>query len=212
MVHKMDLFQTIPIVGVSSSKKKQRLSYSITFKLTAVEHAETHGNRATARYLGINEKQIRDWRSKKFCLLNTNANAKRLKGAGRQMSECRREREFKEWLEEERRQGNLASGVDVQRKSKSYTEECYKSPTWLRRWRVRNNYPPSNHLLDININDFMIAKVNSLSLDEKRYVLGPGRCSNDVNIEKEFKDRIQCALALLELNSERKGQNIECAY
>ena len=68
------------------AKKKSRLSYSINFKLAAVRHAESHGNRATARYLGINEKQIRDWRSKKSSLLNTNANAKRLKGAGRQSS------------------------------------------------------------------------------------------------------------------------------
>ena len=68
-------------------KKKSRLSYSINFKLAAVRHAESHGNRATARYLGINEKQIRDWRSKKSSLMNTNANAKRLKGAGRQCSD-----------------------------------------------------------------------------------------------------------------------------
>ena len=70
--------------GSTTPKKKSRLSYSINFKLAAVRHAESHGNRATARYLGINEKQIRDWRSKKSSLMNTNVNAKRLKGAGRQ--------------------------------------------------------------------------------------------------------------------------------
>ena len=73
--------------GSTATKKKSRLSYSINFKLAAVRHAESHGNRATARYLGINEKQIRDWRSKKSSLMNTNVNAKRLKGAGRQCSD-----------------------------------------------------------------------------------------------------------------------------
>ena len=65
------------------TKKKQRLSYSVMFKLAAVCYAETYGNRATARYVGVNEKQIRDWKAKKHHLILCDSQAKRLKGAGR---------------------------------------------------------------------------------------------------------------------------------
>lgn len=68
-------------------KKKQRLSYSVMFKLAAVCYSETYGNRATARFLGVNEKQIRDWKSKKHHLIHCDSQAKRLKGAARQREE-----------------------------------------------------------------------------------------------------------------------------
>ena len=71
----------------SATKKKQRLSYSVMFKLAAVCYAEIYGNRATARYIGVNEKQIRDWRSKKHHLIHCDSKAKRLKGAARQGDE-----------------------------------------------------------------------------------------------------------------------------
>lgn len=76
-------------MGSTKNAKKHRLSYSVMFKLAAVCYAETYGNRATARYLGINEKQIRDWRSKKCNLIQSDSSAKRLKGAGRQPNQQR---------------------------------------------------------------------------------------------------------------------------
>ena len=197
------------MIGVPSSKKKSRLSYSVTFKLAAVDHAETHGNRATARYLGINEKQIRDWRSKKSCLLNTNANAKRLKGAGRQVSDARRERELKAWIEEEQKNGKTISRSDVQKKAKTFSDDDHfkASSGWLRRWKIRNNYTLNKPIGGLDINDFMITKMSSVSLHDKRYVGSPIKRSSD--IEKEFKERIQCALALLELNSDIKVHKCE---
>ena len=71
----------------NAMKKKQRLSYSIMFKLAAVCYAEIYGNRATARYIGVNEKQIRDWRSKKHHLVHCDSKAKRLKGAAKHRDE-----------------------------------------------------------------------------------------------------------------------------
>lgn len=205
----MELLRRIPILGVSSaSKKKSRLSYSVTFKLAAVEHAETHGNRATARYLGINEKQIRDWRSKKSFLLNTKSDAKRLKGAGRQVSDARREQELKAWIEEEQKNGNMISRSDVQKKAKTFSNDGHfkASSGWLRRWKIRNNYTLNKPIVGLDINDIMISKMSSVSLNDnhhQRYhVMSPVKRTTD--IEKEFKDRIQCALALLELNSDRK--------
>merc|ERR550534_1936682 len=96
-------------------------------------------------------------------------------------------------------------------------------PPWLQRWRCSNSYPytgKSSVLGSININDFMSSKVNSLSLHEKRYTpLAPFRrnefreCPRNENreprMENECRERIQCALALLELNSDRKVQQCE---
>ena len=78
--------KTLEVNMRGATIKKQRLSYSVKFKLGAVFYAEIYGNRATARYIGVNEKQIRDWRSKKHHLVHSESTAKRLKGAAKHRS------------------------------------------------------------------------------------------------------------------------------
>ena len=44
-------------------------SYDLIFKLKVILQAECEGNRIVARYLHIDEKQIRQWRKQKCCML-----------------------------------------------------------------------------------------------------------------------------------------------
>ena len=182
-----------------SIKKKCRLSYSITFKLSAVQHAEVHGNRATARYLGINEKQIRDWRSKKLNLMNTNCNAKRLKGAGRQVTDSKREQGLSEWIQTEKRNGKMISRVDIQEKAKSLTtDDKFKaSAGWLRRWRMRHQV-----LLERSA-ERDLAFISGFNPHMRLYRDGFDMLTSIKGMEKEreFRDKITCALALLELQT-----------
>lgn len=200
----------------AGTKKKSRLSYSINFKLAAVRHAETHGNRATARYLGINEKQIRDWRSKKTSLMNTNANAKRLKGAGRQSSGA-----------DHNRRGKVANKKSLDEATKAFTWlqpsqstrtffDSNKHFSWWRDWS------PREHDVSIDSNIIKLPAVNNNNNDyittEKHYVKSPSlptvRTANFPSIpllhkeeereEKDYKEKISCALALLELKSTSK--------
>lgn len=202
------------------SKKKSRLSYSITFKLAAVRHAEVHGNRSTARYLGINEKQIRDWRSKKPSLMNTNANAKRLKGAGRQVGDSKREKELKTWLEREQQQGKRLSQLDVQDKAKSLSADHHfkASSGWWRRWKIRHCYMLEKQATDIvslnnnnNYSNLQLPTFNqSVEQNDIKTITSSIYNNTTASLpffkshiegEQEFKDRITCALALLELKS-----------
>ena len=196
----MEVLRRIPIQA-PTFKKKSRLSYSINFKLAAVRHAEAHGNRATARYLGINEKQIRDWRSKKTCLMNTNSNAKRLKGAGRQVTDSKRDIELKVWIDKQQQDGKLIRHCDVQEKAKRFSnEENFKASSgWLRRWKVRQSYPSHIGFVELNNNYSPTPFENTVSLLPPP----PIKCSLDRSLdrEKEFRDRITCALALLDLKS-----------
>ena len=207
--YEMEILSRMPVL--QPAKKKSRLSYSITFKLAAVRHAELHGNRSTARYLGINEKQIRDWRSKKVCLMNTNSNAKRLKGAGRQVTDTRRERDLKEWIEQEQRDGKPVSRTEVQEKAKvlSSSTDFKASAGWLRRWKLRHNVSlEQSSTLDSFNNNFTMTPFGTVipSSDGLSF-LQPIKVEYQKDIKMEFqkdrevRDRITCALALLELNS-----------
>eukprot|EP00794_Sanderia_malayensis_P014111 gene14111-15586_t len=195
----------------NSGKKKCRLSYSITFKLSAVRYAEVNGNRATARYLGINEKQIRDWRAKKLSLMSTNCNAKRLKGAGRQSSN-----EFakiKSNVEKNSSRCNMQGNKLMNRIHNIKTERKFLSSNdsngWLlNRWRKDNhhNYLAFMHrsasqfsynaAADIG-NGYNAVDAANMFVIGRRYDNG----SIDKNMEKEFHERITCALALLDLKT-----------
>ena len=201
----MELLKKLP---APCNKKKSRLSYSITFKLAAVRHAEAHGNRATARYLGINEKQIRDWRSKKDNLMISNSNAKRLKCTGRQIIESKDERDVKAWFDSDLQVGDQRFLMnDSHRiKTKKHDEQIEASSCWLRRWKMRHSaLLKMSEDISINSNDYFINN-NDISIGNKnlshhkKIVDNPNTLSpfNDYsNAEKEFV----CALALLELRS-----------
>ena len=207
----MEVLRRIPVLPQPTVKKKSRLSYSITFKLAAVRHAEAHGNRATARYLGINEKQIRDWRSKKLSLMNTNANAKRLKGAGRQITDPKRERDLKAWIEREQKSGKAITHSEVQEKAKllSSDHQFKASSGWLRRWKIRHSLSLSKSMIGLNNNNNNNNNYTSathfgalFSSDKYNYMYAAfQQYKNDFEKDKEFKDKINCALTLLELQN-----------
>lgn len=48
-----------------SCLQNDRLSYTVAFKLKAVDYAEQNGSRSASEQYDVNEKQVRDWRGKK---------------------------------------------------------------------------------------------------------------------------------------------------
>ena len=60
--------------------KERRLSYSIAFKIEAVNYAEKHGNRAAERRFGSppTENMIREWRKQRNDLIKTDKSKKNL--------------------------------------------------------------------------------------------------------------------------------------
>ena len=58
-------------VKSASHKDAKIQSYSLDFKLSVIEHAEEHGNSATAKKLVLLGKRVREWRkSKEEIILN----------------------------------------------------------------------------------------------------------------------------------------------
>ena len=177
-------------MGSTKTAKKHRLSYSVMFKLAAVCYAETYGNRATARYLGINEKQIRDWRSKKCNLIQSDSSAKRLKGAGRQPNQQR----------------ILA---------KENISDLEFDKQWYGHFDS-TSYPQLNFATNLDMKEgfwpYILPNQNSLACEVVHHL---GVSSNDQSspiegsnfeqepvMEKEldFHERFSCALALLDLH------------
>ena len=177
------------------------MSYNITFKLSAVLHAEIHGNRAAARDLGINEKQIRDWRSKKLNLMSTNFNAKRLKGAGRQSFDLKREQKparRNETETQEKREELTSNRVDVEEKAANLVidEELSAPPAWLKLWRIEYNFSLKKTAeRDLSF----MSSVNQNKLH--RNVLDVSTVVKMTKGQKESLDRLSCASALLELRT-----------
>lgn len=178
-----------------NNKKKCRLSYSITFKLSAVRHAEMNGNRATARYLGINEKQIRDWRAKKISLMSTNCNAKRLKGAGRQASEFSKIKAAASMVSSLKESKSTLSRNafmnNMQPNDRIYP--TYKQTGWTN--RLKQGHPiimrPDSSELVTGFHPSMVMCGHRFN----------HAVSKNLEKEREFHERITCALALLDLKS-----------
>ena len=184
------------------TKKKNRLSYSIMFKLAAVCFAETNGNRATARYLGINEKQIRDWRSKKHHLVQCDANAKRLKGAGRYpvTLKCDFNQKLKEYsYENERNEFMLASrnSTSVMNNLKTVHDEI----------EMKNRNSRGNIYKEMSP-----SVTPSNQYKQTGLVLHKGFPEEKVKPKREsdFNERISCALALLDLQTSAKVASAVC--
>eukprot|EP00795_Rhopilema_esculentum_P015636 gene15636-6920_t len=165
--------------------KKHRLSYSVMFKLAAVHYAEMYGNRATARYLGVNEKQIRDWRSKKHSLVQCDSNAKRLKGAGRHICQMRDDLQFEQAKNQMRLKDNAV--YDISKNSKIFSAfpgKYLETSNWNSTFSING----LNHNGIYNIEEYY--KEQSKGSFAKR---------KETDREFDFHERFSCALALLEL-------------
>eukprot|EP00794_Sanderia_malayensis_P014112 gene14112-15587_t len=180
--------------GCTNSKKKNRLSYSIMFKLTAVCFAEANGNRATARYLGINEKQIRDWRSKKLYLMQCDANAKRLKGAGRYpirfKYDCKNSIKALQFKDSEK-----TVALDV---AKQNSDPHVKS--------IEQGSNHHSHQHEIRYRNILPAIANNRVLDNGvAFNASRGIAQGKIKPKREsdFNEKISCALALLDLQTSK---------
>ena len=165
--------------------KKHRLSYSVMFKLAAVHYAEMYGNRATARYLGVNEKQIRDWRSKKHSLVQCDSNAKRLKGAGRQICQTRGDLQFEQAKDQMRLKDDIV--YDISKSSKSFSAfppKYFETSNWNSAFSING----LNQKVLYNMEEYY--KEQSSATFAKR---------KETEREFDFHERFSCALALLEL-------------
>ena len=88
---------------VRMSGKKR--SYEIAFKLKVVEFAEKESNRSAGRKFQVDERRVREWRSKKAELDEHSSKKKRLPGAGRKaVFSIAMEEDLVEWMETSRRQ------------------------------------------------------------------------------------------------------------
>lgn len=173
-----------------TSIKKQRLSYSVMFKLAAVCYAETYGNRATARYLGVNEKQIRDWKSKKHDLIHCDSGAKRLKGAARHRN---RNKIPATEIRDVDLRGSESRDLR-QHQFKTSANEEGKIPFWPFVFDIAKTELPTQQLYDGSwhheTNDFIAS--NAISGRRK---------FKEANKELDFHERFSCALALLDLKA-----------
>ena len=72
----------------SSHKGKKVRSFTVSFKLRAIVHAEVHGNRSVARKYDVDERRVRGWRAEKESISSLNLTDggkkhKRVDGGGR---------------------------------------------------------------------------------------------------------------------------------
>ena len=93
------------------SLKRKCNSYDAAFKLRAVEMAEASNNSAAARELGVNEKQIREWRKQKS-LLSEMPKTKRARRSGAP-HHAEMEKDLNDWVLEKRQNGYIVSRTHI---------------------------------------------------------------------------------------------------
>ena len=57
---------------LSSHKGKKVRSFTVSFKLRAIAHAEVHDNRSAAGKYDVDERRVREWRAKKEPISSVN--------------------------------------------------------------------------------------------------------------------------------------------
>lgn len=134
--------------------KKGRVfeKYSLEFKKEVIEDAEKYGNRPTSRRLGVSERRIREWRSKKSEIENMVATEggkarSKLTGGGRKPLSSKLEEELMEWITNMRSSGELISRkLIIQQAERTYrlmnndsvNNNFKASKGWLSRFMRRN--------------------------------------------------------------------------
>ena len=139
----------------STSHRGEKIkSYSIEFKLTAIDYANLNSNRAASRKYGVDEKRIREWKKKHAELSNARVKKgglfkKRLEGGGRKITDEDIEEHVLNWIHARRDNRLRVSRKLIMRKAKTlYDEsvgddECEKSAFvasrgWLEKFMKRN--------------------------------------------------------------------------
>ena len=97
-------------VPQSSASIMQRASYTASFKIKAVEHAEKHGIREAGRTFDVNECNIRLWKKNKETLSNKNRTCR---DRGRRAAHPELEDKLVEYVRERRESGSAVTTVQI---------------------------------------------------------------------------------------------------
>ena len=101
----------------------KRASYDAAFKLRVVDKANELGsNRKAAEHFGVNEKQVRYWRKSGDKLRTVKKTARRLEGAGRQVTCKQLDGKLIAWLKESWAEGYAISGKALQLEARRIDE------------------------------------------------------------------------------------------
>ena len=119
-----------------------RRSYTAKFKLSAVVMAEEVGNRAAAKRLGINEKNVRLWRKDKAKISSQRKSQKSARFSKPHWPEM--EEEVNAWVSKKRQSGLPVSQTMVRIEAKKIAKRLHitsfpGSEGWLRRFMKRWN-------------------------------------------------------------------------
>ena len=137
-----------------SHKGKVIKKYSLDFKKQVIAHAEAHGNRPASRHFKVDERRIREWRSKKSEIVQLVSSKKgkersKLSGGGRKPLSIKLEETLVQWIDSRRASGLRVSCKLIMKKAEiTYRsiktgnnedfEEFKASRGWLTRFMKRN--------------------------------------------------------------------------
>lgn len=138
-----------------SHKGKKLQTYSLELKSEAIKYAEIHGNRPASRLFRVDEKRIREWRSKKseietLVATSNGKQRKKLRGGGRKPLSTKLEEHLLEWINNRYSQGLQVSCKLIMKKAEiiysdikgcsNVDDENFRaSKGWLSRFVERNN-------------------------------------------------------------------------
>ena len=139
----------------TTHKGKKFQAYSLEVKNEAIKHAEIHGNRPASRFFRVDEKRIREWRSKKseieaLIVTKSGKQRKKLTGGGRKPLSTQLEERLLDWISNRRTQGLQVSCKLVMKKAEIIYHDMkgcndadnkgFKaSRGWLTRFMERNS-------------------------------------------------------------------------
>jgi len=139
----------------TSHKGRKLQKYSLEMKIEAVNYAESHGNRPASKEFHVDEKRIREWRSKKSeieeCIATKSGRQrKKLKGGGRKPFNAKLEELLLAWISESQTQGLQLSPklimkkaesvyLDIKGSSDTSVEDFKASRGWVTRFMERNS-------------------------------------------------------------------------
>eukprot|EP00794_Sanderia_malayensis_P007755 gene7755-8599_t len=140
--------------AATSHKGKKFQKYSLDFKTEVIAFAEVHGNRPASRQFKVDERRVREWRSKKSEIVKLVASNKgkqrsKLSGGGRKPRSMKLEETLIQWIESRRASGLHVSYKLITEKAEiTYRdikadinkdfEEFKASKGWFTRFMKRN--------------------------------------------------------------------------
>ena len=122
---------------MATARSSVRKRYDMSFKLKAVEVAETQSKEAAARQFKVDPKRIREWCAQKDKLIDTcmkksgKSKRKRLKRAGRRPMDEDMEEVLFQWICEMREQHLRVSRRMIKEKAKTIKADFKASTGWL---------------------------------------------------------------------------------